>query len=63
MYVKFLKVLCTFDEIILMWLYLRVRPPEDTEGIEPRSEKTGLRGFRPGQTQTRLCSHRRWLEA
>ena len=26
-------------------------------------EKTGLRGFRPGQTQTRLYSHRRWLEA
>ena len=25
--------------------------------------KTGLRGFRPGPTQTGLCSHRRWLEA
>ena len=24
---------------------------------EPRSEKTGLRGFRPGPTQTRLYSH------
>ena len=31
--------------------------------FEPRSEKTGLRGFRQGLTQTRLCSHRRWLEA
>ena len=30
---------------------------------EPRCEKTGLRGFRPGPTQTGLCSHRRWLEA
>ena len=31
---------------------------------EPRCEKTvGLRGFRPCPTQTRLCSHRRWLEA
>ena len=30
--------------------------------IEPRSEKTGLRGFRPGPTQTGVCSHRRWLE-
>ena len=30
--------------------------------IEPRCEKTGLRGFRPGPTQTRLYSHRRWLE-
>ena len=24
--------------------------------------KTGLRGFRPGPTQTGLYSHRRWLE-
>ena len=23
--------------------------------IEPRCEKTGLRDFRPGPTQTRLC--------
>ena len=30
---------------------------------EPRHEKTGLRGFRPGPTQTRLYSHTRWLEA
>ena len=31
--------------------------------FEPRCEKTGLRGFRPGPTQTRLYNHRRWLEA
>ena len=31
--------------------------------FEPRCEKTGLLGFRPGPTQTGLCSHRRWLEA
>ena len=30
---------------------------------EPRSEKIGLRGFRPGPTQTGLYSHRRWPEA
>ena len=30
---------------------------------EARSEKTGLRGFRPGPTQTGLYSHKRWLEA
>ena len=30
---------------------------------EPRCEKTGFRGFRPGSTQTGLYSHRRWLEA
>ena len=29
----------------------------------PRSEKTGLRGFRPGPTQTGLYNHRRWPEA
>ena len=30
---------------------------------EPRREKTNLRGFRPGLTQTGLCNHRIWLEA
>ena len=29
---------------------------------EPRREKTGLWGFRPGPTQTGLYSHTRWLE-
>ena len=29
------------------------------EQCEPRSENTGLRGFRPGPTQTGLYSHRR----
>ena len=28
---------------------------------EPRCEKTGVRDFRPGPTQTGLCSNRRWL--
>ena len=31
--------------------------------VEPRCEKTGLRGFLPGPTQTGLYSHRRRLEA
>ena len=31
--------------------------------IEPRREKTGLRGFRPGLTRTDLYSHRSGLEA
>ena len=31
--------------------------------FEPRCEKTGLRGFRPGPTQSGLYSHRRCLEA
>ena len=30
---------------------------------EPHCEKTGLRGFRPGPTQTGLYNHTRWLEA
>ena len=29
---------------------------------EPRCEKTGLRGFRPGPTQTRLYNYTRWPE-
>ena len=29
---------------------------------EPRCEKTGLGGFRPGPTQTSLYSQRRWLD-
>ena len=30
---------------------------------EPRCEKTGLQGFRPGPTQTGLYNHTKWLEA
>ena len=31
----------------------------DYQSIEPRCEKTGLRGFRPGPTQTGLYNNRR----
>ena len=31
--------------------------------FEPRREKTGLRGFRPGPTQTDLYKHGKELEA
>ena len=41
-------------EIVLIWASLI---------FESRCEKTGLRGFRPGPTQTGLYSHRRRLEA
>ena len=34
-----------------------------TPSYEPRCEKTGLWGFRPGLTQTGLYSHKRWIEA
>ena len=41
-----------------------IKAPEYADKTnEPRSEKTGLRGFRPGPTQTGLYSYRRWLEA
>ena len=43
-----------------------VKKGESMDGmlqLEPRCEKTGLRGFRPGPTQTGLYNHRRWLEA
>ena len=30
---------------------------------DPRREKTCLRSFRPGPTQTRLFSHNRWLQS
>ena len=33
------------------------------EKYQPRCEKTGLRGFLPGPTQTGLYRHRRLLEA
>ena len=36
---------------------------DDQSSFEPRCEKTGLRGFRPGPTQTGLYNHKRWLEA
>ena len=29
---------------------------------EPRREKTGLQGWRPGLTQTELYKYRRWIE-
>ena len=39
-------------------------PVHEVETIfYPRCEKTGLRGFRPGPTQTGLYSYSRWLEA
>ena len=36
-----------------------VEPSSWSCALEPRCKKTGLRGFRPGPTQTGLYSHRR----
>ena len=41
--------------VLNAWFYCKI--------TEPRREKTGLRGFRPGLTQTGLYSHRSRLEA
>ena len=43
--------------------FLAVNQLSESLRYEPLCEKTGLRGFRPGPTQTGLCSDRRLLEA
>ena len=40
-----------------------LNPSVLTKILEPRLEKTGLQGFKSGQTQIHLYSYRRWLEA
>ena len=42
---------------------LKTHNEASASAFEPRYEKTGLRGFRSGPTQTGLYSHRRRLEA
>ena len=39
----------------------RIKSPQNL--LEPRHERTCLRGFRQGPTQSGLYSHRRWQEA
>ena len=47
------------DEGLSQWLVRSKHPVNiGTASFEPRREKTGLRGFRPGLTQTDLYSHR-----
>ena len=56
--------------MVLVWPVLhisllvmnRLNQTESDILFEPRCEKTGLRGFRPGPTQIGLYSYRRWLE-
>ena len=43
------------------WCGVRIKRRDDIN--EPRRQKTGLQGFRPGPTQTGLCNYWRWLEA
>ena len=44
-------------ETDVIWLVGNFSCPVVVFIIEPRCEKTGLRGFRPGPTQTGLCNH------
>ena len=67
---KYIIFVAIFSILVRLYLLQRgknvsIRDPEhDVQTIlVPRCEKTGLRGFRPGATQTGLCSHSRWLEA
>ena len=67
-------VFATYIEKSLQLLFVSdlVGNPEDSfshdvaqklEIYEPRCEKTGLPGFRPGPTQIGLYIHKRWIEA
>ena len=74
---KLVYFLCTFEMIIFErddWCLLLI--DEEREILEyhndlkvsslpfkPHNEKICLQGFRPGLTQSRLCSHRRCSEA
>ena len=44
----------SFQNPLITVKFLNFQTPTMTTLYEPRSEKTGLRGFRPGPTQTRL---------
>ena len=54
-----------YKTVLGKFLELRTRDHSNTKKTKPKLSlvKTGLRGFRPGPTQTGLCNHRRLLEA
>ena len=56
-----LSDLCNFENKPKEELFKRVL--RNTTLYKPQYEKTSLRGFRHGLTQTGLCSYRRWLGA
>ena len=43
-----------YSEVLILRLTVREKLSYFGSLYEPRCEKTGLRGFRPGPTQTRL---------
>ena len=55
-----------FDEFNVIRLFHQSKAQEKSASdctYEPVHDKTNNLGFRPGPTQTGLCSHRGWLEA
>ena len=51
------------QELIVGDIFMVVSIAEKRDLILNACMKTGLRGFQPGLTQTRLYSHRIWLDA
>ena len=49
--------------VVVKFLLHSVSSTDALEVNVPCCEKIGLRGLRPGPTQTRLYNHTRWLEA
>ena len=48
--------------LVDFYIFLPYKKIQGLLSFEPRCEKPGLEGFRPGPAQTGLYSHRRWLE-
>ena len=60
------RLICAFVVRIFSKQFFTFRGPTFIAShtfSQPRHDKTCLRGFRPGSTQTGLYSHRRWLVA
>ena len=55
-------ILRAYESLLFLSLHYKF-DKTNTFIFEPQREKTGLRGFRPGPTQTDLYSHRSRLEA
>ena len=53
---------CIINHVTVTLTYVLPEIENEICTNEPRCEKTGLRGFRPGPTQIGLYCHRRWLE-
>ena len=61
--IKFEFIISVMVKLKLISRYQSSQFPDVFKTYEPRREKTGLRGFRPGLTQTGLYKLRKELEA